>query len=175
MTIPLDAGLPLRLKLPTRMPGVEARPRGCPRDIPIRHCSRWGLPCRSCCQSRGGLLPHRFTLTVPRGAQRFHFCGAFRRIAPPGRYPAPWLQGVRTFLERLPARGHPALRALVSYARGGPGSSPETRRHFGHDRAIAPIQGTGRIWPEPQAGGAKQIVVGQIGKPIGQRIGPKPL
>src|SRR6266540_2896733 len=26
-------------------------------------CSSWGLPCRSCCQSRGGLLPHLFTLT----------------------------------------------------------------------------------------------------------------
>jgi hypothetical protein len=26
------------------------------------------------------------------------FCGAFRRVAPPGRYPAPFLIGVRTFL-----------------------------------------------------------------------------
>jgi hypothetical protein len=32
--------------------------------IPIWHCSRWGLPCRCCCQRRGGLLLHRFTLTV---------------------------------------------------------------------------------------------------------------
>jgi hypothetical protein len=31
---------------------------------PIRFCSRWGLPCRSCYQSRGALLPHRFTLTA---------------------------------------------------------------------------------------------------------------
>jgi len=29
---------------------------------PIRSCSRWGLPCRPCCQGRGALLPHRFTL-----------------------------------------------------------------------------------------------------------------
>jgi len=29
---------------------------------PIWFCSRWGLPCRSCCQSRGALLPHPFTL-----------------------------------------------------------------------------------------------------------------
>lgn len=35
-----------------------------PRAIPIWHCSRWGLPCRCCCQPRGGLLPHRFTLTL---------------------------------------------------------------------------------------------------------------
>ena len=31
--------------------------------IPIRSCSRWGLPCRSRCRSRGGLLHHLFTLT----------------------------------------------------------------------------------------------------------------
>lgn len=43
----------------------ETAPRVAPRAIPIRFCSRWGLPCRSCCQSRGGLLPHPFTLTPP--------------------------------------------------------------------------------------------------------------
>jgi hypothetical protein len=31
--------------------------------IPIWSCSEWGLPCRFCCQTRGALLPHRFTLT----------------------------------------------------------------------------------------------------------------
>ena len=30
---------------------------------PIWPCSDWGLPCHDCCQPRGGLLPHRFTLT----------------------------------------------------------------------------------------------------------------
>ena len=35
------------------------------RVIPIRSCSRWGLPCRRCYQRRGGLLPHPFTLTPP--------------------------------------------------------------------------------------------------------------
>jgi len=34
------------------------------RVVPIWHCSRWGLPCRLRCRSRGGLLPHRFTLTL---------------------------------------------------------------------------------------------------------------
>ena len=38
--------------------------KGCPsRGVPIRFCSRRGLPCRLRCRSRGGLLPHRFTLT----------------------------------------------------------------------------------------------------------------
>jgi hypothetical protein len=35
--------------------------------VPIRSCSRWGLPCRPCCQGRGALLPHRFALA--RGAR----------------------------------------------------------------------------------------------------------
>ncbi len=29
----------------------------------IWSCSRWGLPCHFCCQKRGALLPHPFTLT----------------------------------------------------------------------------------------------------------------
>jgi hypothetical protein len=33
--------------------------------VPIRSCSRRGLPCQSCHQDRGGLLPHPFTLTLP--------------------------------------------------------------------------------------------------------------
>ncbi len=29
----------------------------------IWSCSEWGLPCHNCCQLRGALLPHPFTLT----------------------------------------------------------------------------------------------------------------
>ena len=45
--------------------------------------------------------------------RRFIFCGAFRRVTPPGRYPAPFLFGVRTFLPstRRHQSGHPAFRA----------------------------------------------------------------
>src|SRR5207249_3218321 len=45
-------------------------PRLSPSAVPIRSCSRWGLPCRLHCCTRGALLPHRFTLTHlrPRGA-----------------------------------------------------------------------------------------------------------
>ena len=60
--------LAVRLTRPTRAAGRE-----CPCDhhgtvipdiaaAPIRSCSRWGLPCRPCCQGRGALLPHRFAL-----------------------------------------------------------------------------------------------------------------
>ena len=62
-----------RLARPTRATGREC-PRGpgpsfLPPAAPIRSCSRWGLPCRPCCQERGALLPHRFTLARrrPRG------------------------------------------------------------------------------------------------------------
>ena len=39
-------------------------------------CSSRSLPCRSCCHERGGLLPHRFTLTTRRW--RSLFCGTVR-------------------------------------------------------------------------------------------------
>jgi hypothetical protein len=34
-------------------------------------CSSWGLPCRSCCHECGGLLLHRFTLTIPKNGGLF--------------------------------------------------------------------------------------------------------
>jgi len=34
------------------------------RAAPIRSCSRWGLPSRFRCRTRGALLPHRFTLAL---------------------------------------------------------------------------------------------------------------
>ncbi len=85
-----------------------------PRGDPIWHCSRWGLPCHRCCQRRGGLLPHRFTLTTDRNPRRSDFCGAFRRVSPPGRYPAPLPCGVRTFLSgpQAPAAIRPSARGF---------------------------------------------------------------
>jgi len=82
-----------RLKQPTRAT-IRRRIQGFPCVAPIRFCSQWGLPCRSCCHARGALLPHHFTLTL----RRFVFCGAFPRVTPAGSYPAPCLRGARTFL-----------------------------------------------------------------------------
>src|SRR5258708_8051765 len=48
-------------------------------------CSDWGLPCHVRCRTRGGLLPHRFTLT-PWIKRRSVLCGPFRRLAAPRRY-----------------------------------------------------------------------------------------
>ncbi len=143
------------LKLPTRPLSAEANlaavsrlPGTCPRGGPIWHCSRWGLPCRRCCQQRGGLLPHRFTLTradAPladlRSGGRSVFCGAFRRVSPPGRYPAPLLHGVRTFLEgglRAP-RGRPAFCATGGVETSACGV-----------KRIVQIQGLCPSWPHSQ-------------------------
>jgi len=96
---------------------------------PIWSCSRWGLPCRFRCRSRGALLPHPFTLTgrVPRNrGRRFAFCGTFPRVAPAGRYPAPYFRGARTFLPQDQAwerpSGHLARRQCEPD--GGPRQVP---------------------------------------------------
>ncbi len=73
-------------------------------------CSDWGLPCRCCCQHRGGLLPHLFTLTTGAYAQvAVYFLwpdpSPLGAQALPGSLPI----GARTFLgTEQPARDHPA-------------------------------------------------------------------
>ena len=46
---------------------------------------------------------------LPRRAWRSVLCGAFPGVAPAGRYPAPSLHGVRTFLVQTGFRGYPDL------------------------------------------------------------------
>ena len=71
------------LKQPTREPcGPHDR-------SPIWSCSGWGFPCHVCCQTRGALLPHHFTLTGSEELRRYIFCGTFRRLTPPRYYLAP--------------------------------------------------------------------------------------
>jgi hypothetical protein len=75
------------LEQPTRSVLIGAgRP-----SLPIWPCSRWGLPCRDRCRSRGGLLPHPFTLACTpanRSHRRSALCCTVRRrlAAPPRRY-----------------------------------------------------------------------------------------
>jgi hypothetical protein len=105
------------LEQPTRTASLTSPPR-CYRfrertrvAVPIRSCSRCGLPCRFRCRTRGALLPHLFTLTRPLPypspqagragwGKRFVLCGTFPGVAPAGRYPAPYVDGARTFLSR---------------------------------------------------------------------------
>ncbi len=46
----------------TRRKSLRPRARTPTPAVPIRSCSRWGLPCRRRCRKRGALLPHRFAL-----------------------------------------------------------------------------------------------------------------
>src|SRR6185369_9954413 len=105
---------------------LPARAASSPRAVPIRSCSRWGLPCRLRCRRRGALLPHLFTLTAwaflrVRGVpgRRSVLCGTFPRLAPAGRYPAPYVHGARTFLSDLPFGVGPSSRpADLPYRNG---------------------------------------------------------
>src|ERR1022692_1563305 len=82
--------------------GVIAFQRTTRVAVPIRSCSRCGLPCRFRCRTRGALLPHLFTLTLRRSLRRyggrFVLCGTVPGVAPAGRYPTPYVDGARTFL-----------------------------------------------------------------------------
>jgi len=65
-TIPLRRRLPAACSsLPGSRDGAGRTVGGEPPSFPMWPCSGWGLPCRPCHHGRGGLLPHRFTLTLP--------------------------------------------------------------------------------------------------------------
>ena len=131
-----------RLARPTRMEREGApAPFGAP--IPIRSCSRRGLPCHPCHQGRGGLLPHPFTLTfqsalMGRTGRRFAFCGAIPRVAgfPPSRadvirrlaYVEPGLSSSsHSSLKEWTASDRPAARSNAQYI---------TRRRKGRFRPL---------------------------------------
>ena len=77
-----------------------------PLLVPVWPCSEWGLPCHSCYQERGALLPHRFTLAcATRGRPSavyslLHFPSPRDARALPGTLPC----GARTFLDTLGCR-----------------------------------------------------------------------
>ena len=83
-----------RATYPDDRPGSGPAPAGA--VVPMRSCSRWGLPCRRRCRWRGALLPHPFTLTRrrPRSPRRadcslWHFPWGRPRRALPGTV-LPW-------------------------------------------------------------------------------------
>ena len=71
-----SSGTPVarRLKQPTRTAESGPIPKQVrthqPRAVPIRSCSRWGLPCRWRHRQCGALLPHLFTLTAANATRR---------------------------------------------------------------------------------------------------------
>ena len=66
--------------------------------IPIRSCSRWGLPCQRCRQRRGGLLPHPFTLTQASSQARLGR-GGLLSVALSLRSPSPAVNRHRVSVE----------------------------------------------------------------------------
>src|ERR1700677_4728210 len=92
--------------------------------VPIRSCSRCGLPCRFRRRTRGALLPHLFTLTRRRSLHcyggRVVLCGTVPGAAPAGLYPAPYVDGARTFLSRsLSTVAGAAVRPTDAASHGG--------------------------------------------------------
>jgi len=104
------AAIAARTRLPPMMKLDSGQPEaggGPPHAPPIWPCSGRGLPCPRCHHRGGALLPTPFHRCPVRrlGAARLRrvnmlrpynrehglcvFCGTFRRVAPPGRYPAP--------------------------------------------------------------------------------------
>ena len=140
------------------LPGRLGPARPCPgsriapdlgRVVPIRSCSRRGLPCRLRCRRRGALLPHPFTLTRRRGSRRFAFCGAIPGVAPGGRYPPPFRRGARTFLHlpKQTATARPSGPAR-KWARGAHWSSQaQPWRPPARSRSVRPGQRNGRRLP----------------------------
>ena len=106
------------LQQPTRTADRRHPIRDFSRAVPIRSCSRWGLPCRFRRRKRGALLPHRFTLAAPSRECAVCFLWHFpwasprlRAVSSAGRYPAPHVHGARTFLpRRLSALARAAVR-----------------------------------------------------------------
>jgi len=95
-----SSGTPVarRLAQPTRTAGLETGLGLLPDPaVPIRSCSRWGLPCRRCYQLRGGLLLHPFTLTPDRSFDRGR--GGLLSVALSLRSPSPGVTRHRVSLE----------------------------------------------------------------------------
>ena len=112
--------IPLRTASPqplSSLPGSTRDPR-CSRILRSPATSLFGLApggvCRAvdCCQRRGALLPHRFTLASTHccALRRFAFCCTFRRfrLAAYGAQPLAGIlpNGARTF---LPVLAHAAI------------------------------------------------------------------
>lgn len=135
-----------RFSRPTRASRAVNPADRSPRDAPIRSCSRRGLPCRPRYRSRGGLLPHPFTLTTALPRWRFAFCCTVRhaKLAPrvPRRYLAicpaePGLSSERRRSLEGPFRRFATVRPVTSVsaqysgsaARAPTGDASEHRQH----------------------------------------------
>ncbi len=105
-------------------------PDGLSADTPSLLGLAPGGVCRAAPVAGRAVRSYRTLSPLPAGGprrsrlgRRFAFCGTFPRVAPAGRYPAPYFRGARTFLPPVSRRA--AIRP--SGARGKLGN-PEHRR-----------------------------------------------
>ncbi len=157
MTIPLAPAL---LTGSSNLPGSFRR--AALERFPIWSCSVWGFACHFCCQKRGALLPHLFTLTLRLARIRALAQGGMfsvplvRRVSPPGNYPAHCsvefglssperTSRAELNTDRIPrsstvavtlGSGHPAnCNAPLSHAHGPRAFGARERRALAHARA----------------------------------------
>ncbi len=183
------AVIPLRSTSPWISSGLPESARGSAlrtpfpkvHRFPIWPCSRWGLPCQPCCQGRGALLPHRFTLAVPhsgrpQGLGRSALCCTFREHAScAGEFPAQKttpqaLPG--TLIRRSP--DFPPPRPRSAFARHGPEQRLPGRLSGAFIAAAGPLaksylttRSCGRFAPPPPSSGGAEPVPGPGGGPDG--------
>ena len=115
--------LAARLTRPTRTARRECPCSLAAAAVPIRSCSRWGLPCAPV--ARRAVRSCRTVSPLPVGTAkslrgRFVFCGTFPGVAPAGGWPAPYSRGARTFL----CQPEPTVAVRPS---GGPGMRRRAR------------------------------------------------
>ncbi len=128
--------------------GAKEAPAIAGRAIPIRLCSRRGLPCRTCCQIRGGLLPHLFTLTCKSQA----VCSLWRFPAGfPGRALPAAVSLWSPDFPRLRAVIRPSANALYISA-----AVPRSTSAQGHFRASAAMVPTSCSVSPPDTKGRKR-------------------
>ena len=131
------------------------------------------------CRSYLVLLPVGFSLPPPLPAARcaltapFHpcrpafrqgsavcFCGTFPRVAPAGRYPAPYLRGARTFLSPHEGGERPSGRlATQIWTAGPPLSKTASSKPCGQGLAAMPTAAANSFFTFPPNSGLTRRVV----------------
>src|SRR5437867_12600195 len=127
-------------------------------------CSDRGLPCRACCQTRGGLLPHRFTLTL---WDTRPVCSLWPCPSPHGAQALPGglTCGARTFLEwpLLPATRDHRPHHFQAGKLPATGASGQVLLREAPDHATQTV-GRGTVEPKPR-------VLGECGESQTRQFG----
>lgn len=121
-----------RLVRPTRRHRTSS-----PRSPPYSALHRVGLAWPSCHHDAGALLPHHFTFAATATAWRAdgvlcNFCGAFPRVSPAGRYPAPrsTVSGLSSTPAEGGSRGYPSCTVKYTAAGLPSGEWPRAVTHL---------------------------------------------